>query len=45
MREFTGLVREDGVMSAVYVGEHITDFAAFELGRLEFFKRNGLGLG
>ena len=40
--EFSGLVRKDGVAGVVYVGVYVAKFAAFELGGLEVFKRNGL---
>ncbi len=36
---------EDGVTDIADFGEDILNFAAFEMGRVERFKRDGLGLG
>ena len=42
MGEFPSLIRKDSVPGVVYLGAHVTDFSAVELGGLGVFKRNGL---
>ena len=38
----SSLIGKDSVSGVVYLGVHVTDFSAVELGGLEVFKRNGL---
>ena len=43
--EFSCLISKDGVTDIIDFGEDVSNFAAFEMGRVESFKGHRLGLG